>query len=229
MLVSTGVRPNVGLARDAGLKIGATGALAVDGNLRTSDPDIYAAGDCVEYPHIVTGRPAWIPLAPSANKGGRIVGENVLGGSAVFPGIAGTAVVKVFDYTLSTTGLTEREAKSLDLYGEGGVDVGTVTIHATDRAGYYPGAESIRTKLVFDKSNGRLLGGQLVGKAGVNKRIDILATALHAHMTLDDITMLDLSYAPPYSPVYDPILVAAGVGLKDVIRVPAKQGPVAGA
>jgi NADPH-dependent 2,4-dienoyl-CoA reductase/sulfur reductase-like enzyme len=216
VLVSTGVRPNVALAREAGLTLGSSGALAVDAHLRTSDPDIYAAGDCVEYPHVVTGRPAWIPLAPSANKGGRIVGENILGGSATFPGIAGTAVVKVFDYTLSTTGLTEAEARQNGLFGAQGEFVGAVTIHATDRAGYFPGAAPIRTKLVFDKRDGRLLGGQLVGTAGVNKRIDILATALHARMTLDDITMLDLSYAPPYSPVYDPILVAAGVGQKDV-------------
>lgn len=216
VLVSVGIRPNVGLARDAGLTIGKTGALAVDSHLRTNDPDIYAAGDCVEYRHIVTGDPAWIPLAPSANKGGRIVGENALGGSAEFPGIAGTAVVKVFAYTLAMTGLTEQAARAHEAFGPNGEHVGSATITATDRAGYYPGAAEIRTKLVFDKRDGRLLGGQIVGTAGVNKRIDIVATAITAKMTLHDVTMLDLSYAPPYSPVYDPILVAAGVGLKDV-------------
>ena len=216
VLVSVGVRPNVALASAAGLTIGKSGALAVDSQLRTSDPDIYAAGDCVEYRHIVTGDPAWIPLAPSANKGGRIVGENALGGSAEFPGIAGTAIVKVFDYSLAMTGLTEQAARAHASFGAQGEYVGSATITATDRAGYYPGAAEIRTKLVFDKRDGRLLGGQIVGTAGVNKRIDIVATAMTAKMTLHDVTMLDLSYAPPYSPVYDPILVAAGVGLKDV-------------
>jgi NADPH-dependent 2,4-dienoyl-CoA reductase/sulfur reductase-like enzyme len=220
VIVSTGVRPNVQLAKEAGLTIGATGALAVDETLCTSDPDIFAAGDCVEYNHIVTGKPAWIPLAPSANKGGRIVGENLIGGKVIFPGIAGTAVVKVFDYTLATSGITESEARKNEQFGKNGEHVGAATIEATDRAGYYPGAEPIRTKLVFDKRDGRLLGGQIVGTAGVNKRIDIVATALAARMTLDEITMLDLSYAPPYSPVYDPILVAAGVGLKDVAASP---------
>ncbi len=216
VLVATGVRPNIALAKDAGLTIGVTGAIAVDSQLRTSDPDIYAAGDCVEYRHIVTGDAAWIPLAPSANKGGRIMGENALGGSAEFPGIAGTAVVKVFAYTVATTGLTEQAARTHEAFGPKGKHVGSATITATDRAGYFPGAAEIRTKLVFDKRDGRLLGGQIVGTAGVNKRIDIVATALTAKMTLHDVTMLDLSYAPPYSPVYDPILVAAGVGLKDV-------------
>ena len=216
VLVSVGVHPNVALAKEAGLALGKSGALAVDKHLRTNDPDIFAAGDCVEYRHVVTGDPAWIPLAPSANKGGRIVGENALGGNAVFPGIAGTAIVKVFDYSLAMSGLTEAAARAHESFGANGEHVGSATITATDRAGYYPGAAEIRTKLVFDKRDGRLLGGQIVGTAGVNKRIDIVATALTARMTLHDVTMLDLSYAPPYSPVYDPILVAAGVGLKDV-------------
>lgn len=214
VLVATGVLPNSELAAAAGLELGASQALRVDARMRTSDPDIFAAGDCVELPHLVTGEPTWIPLAPAANKCGRIAGA--LGEGDAFPGIVGTAVVKVFDYTLACTGLTERAARAAGAWGAAGEAVGAVTIGADDRAGYYPGAAEIRTKLVFDLRDGRLLGGQLVGKAGVNKRIDILATALHARMTLAEIATLDLSYAPPYSPVYDPILVAAGEALEQV-------------
>jgi len=216
VIVSTGVKPNSELAKDAGLKIGKTRAIWVDDHMRTSDPDIYAAGDCVEHYHIALGENAWIPLAPSANKGGRIVGENISGGDTAFPGILGTAVVKVFDYTVSTTGLTEAQAKASGKFGENGEDVGAVIITASDRAGYWPGMAKIKVKMVFRKSDGKVLGAQLVGKAGVNKRIDIVATAISAGMTVADVGMLDLSYAPPYSPVYDPVQVAANVALKQV-------------
>ncbi len=214
VLVATGVLPNSELAAAAGLELGASKALRVDAQMRTSDPDIFAAGDCVELTHLVTGEPTWIPLALAANKCGRIAGA--LGEADVFPGIVGTAVVKVFDYTLACTGLTEHAARAAGAWGAEGEAVGAVAIRADDRVGYYPGAAEIQTKLVFDLRDGRLLGGQIVGKAGVNKRIDILATALHARMTLAEIATLDLSYAPPYSPVYDPILVAAGEALEQV-------------
>lgn len=217
VLFATGVQPNSSLAKEAGLQLGANDAIWVDDYLYTSDPHILAAGDCVAFNHIVTNQPVWIPLAPSANKSGRIAGGNAIGERTRFPGIAGTAVIKVFDYTISMTGLTEEAARRSELFGRDGAFVGTVRIKQDDKAGYMPGAEPISTKLVFDTRDGRLLGGQLVGTVGVNKRIDILATALAARMTLWEISMLDLSYAPPYSTVYDPILVAANVGLKQVM------------
>ncbi len=216
ILFATGIKPNSDLARTAGLRLGVADAIWVDGQMHTSDPHILAAGDCVQFTHLVTGDPVWIPLATSSNKSGRIAGENAIGGTTVFPGVAGTSVLKVFDYTAAITGLSEKQAKVSSHFGTKGEHVGTVIITHDDKAGYMPGAEPIRTKLIFDKRDGRLLGGQLVGKAGVNKRIDILATALSARMTLAQISLLDLSYAPPYSPVYDAILIAANVGMKDV-------------
>jgi NADPH-dependent 2,4-dienoyl-CoA reductase/sulfur reductase-like enzyme len=214
VIVAIGVRPNSKLAADAGLALGAGGAIAVDAQMRTNAPDIYAAGDCAEHFHLVSQQKVWIPLAPSANKGGRIAGDNASGAVVDFPGILGTMIVKVFDYTLAATGLTERQAKKSGLFGEEGDDVGSAVITAYDRAHYWPGAAKIKVKLVFQKSRGRLLGGQLAGKAGVNKRIDIIAVAITARMTTDDLGMLDLSYAPPYSPVYDPVQVAANVAGK---------------
>jgi CoA-dependent NAD(P)H sulfur oxidoreductase len=217
VLVSTGVRPNRELAADAGLRIGETGAIWVDERMRTSDPSIYAAGDCVEHHHLVLGHNAWIPLATSANKGGRVAGDNMAGGDARFPGIVGTAVVKVFEYTMALTGLTEAAAHASGHFGADGEWVGGAVISENDRAGYWPGVETLRVKVLFDRRDGRLLGGQLVGKEGVNKRIDILATALHARMTVMDVAWLDLSYAPPYSPVWDPVQVAAGVAVNKVL------------
>lgn len=216
VLVSAGVRPNRELAAAAGLKIGATKAIWVDEHMRTSDPHIYAAGDCVEHYHLVLGKNAWIPLATSANKGGRVAGDNLAGCEATFPGIVGTAVVKVFDYTLAITGLTEHAAKVSGLFGGTGEFVGATLITDRDKAGYWPDVAAIKVKLVFDKRDGRLLGGQLSGKGGVNKRIDILATALHARMTVMDIGWLDLSYAPPYSPTWDPVQVCANVAARQV-------------
>jgi len=216
VLVSTGVRPNRELAKDAGLKLGQTGAIWVDAHMRTSDPHIYAAGDCVEHYHIVLGENAWVPLATSANKGGRIAGDNISGNVSTFPGIAGTAVVKVFDYTMAVTGVTERQAIQSGKWGVHGEDVGSTVITAWEKAGYWPGAEKIQVKLVYTKRDGRILGGQIVGKAGVNKRIDIIATALSAQMNVETLGMLDLSYAPPYSPTYDPVQVCANVAARGV-------------
>ncbi len=218
VLVATGVRPNSELAAAAGLKIGETRAIWVNAQMQTSDPDIYAAGDCVEHYHLVLEKNAWIPLATSATKGGRIVGDVLSGEQSSFPGILGTAVVKVFDYTMAVTGLTEVAAKASEKFdaadGETGADVGSAVITANDKVGYWPTVEKIKVKLVFQKSTGRVLGGQLVGKAGVNKRIDIIATAITARMTLTDVAMLDLSYSPPYSPTWDPIQVCANVAAR---------------
>ena len=216
VLVATGVHPNRTLAEAAALRIGETGAIWVDDHMRTSEPDIFAAGDCVEHRHLVLGKNVWIPLATSANKGGRIAGDNMAGGDATFPGIVGTAVVKVFDYTMAVTGLTETAARASGQFGEDGAFVGATIITEPDKAGYWPGVEPLRVKLVYDRRDGRLLGGQLAGKAGVNKRIDILATALHARMSVHDVGWLDLSYAPPYSPTWDPVQVAATVAEKAI-------------
>jgi NADPH-dependent 2,4-dienoyl-CoA reductase/sulfur reductase-like enzyme len=218
VIVSVGVRPNAELAASAGLRLGESGAIAVNRHLRTSDEDIYAAGDCVEYHHLVLERPAWIPLATSANKGGRIAGENMLGGEASLPGILGTAIVKVFDYTMAITGLTEQEARKSRLFGTDGEFVGSAVTEANDKSNYWPGSEKLMVKLVFDRRGGRILGSQMVGKDGVNKRIDIVATAITAKMTLHDVTMLDLSYAPPYSTSHDPIQVCASVAQRELIR-----------
>lgn len=221
IIVATGVKPNAELAADAGLRLGKSGAIWVDRHMLTSDPHIYAAGDCVEHFHLVTGENAWIPLATSANKGGRLVGDNLVSriqstATEGFPGILGTAVVKVFEYTMSTTGLTEQAAKSSGLFGPEGEFVGSARIENYEKTGYWPGAEEIEVKLIFDKRTGRVLGGQLAGKAGINKRIDIIATAITAGMTLEQVSMLDLSYAPPYSPTYDPIQICANVGRRAV-------------
>lgn len=221
VIVAVGVRPNSELAADAGLALGERGAIQVDKSMRTSAPDVFAAGDCVLHHHLVLDAPAYIPLATSANKGGRVAGEVMVGESSSLPGILGTAVVKVFDYTMATTGLTEVAAIQSKQWGENGEYVGSAVIENKDKVGYWPGAETLKVKLVFDKRDGRVLGGQLVGKAGVNKRIDIIATAITARMTINDVGLLDLSYAPPYSPTYDPIQICANVGQRDVIGVAA--------
>lgn len=220
IIIAIGVTPNAELAADAGLQLGASKAIQVDRQMRTSDPDIFAAGDCVEHYHWVLERNVWIPLATSANKGGRIVGENMLGGSSTLPGILGTAIVKVIDYTMAITGLTETEARKSNLFGNAGEFVGSTTIDAHDKVGYWPSVANIKVKLVFDKRNGRILGSQMVGKDGVNKRIDIVATAITAKMNLEDVTMLDLSYAPPYSTTHDPIQICASVAQRELLPQP---------
>jgi CoA-dependent NAD(P)H sulfur oxidoreductase len=214
VLVSTGVRPNSELAQAAGLALGPAGAIQVDSRLRTSAPDVYAAGDCVAYRHLVLNEDVWIPLAPSANKGGRIIGENLVGEVSEFPGILGTAVVKVFDYSLAVTGLTERLAQEHRQKFAGGVAAATIT--AESKPNYYPGNEPVKVKLVIEKATGRLLGAQLASRSDVSKRTDVLAVAITAHMTVEQIGLLDLTYAPPYAPVYDPVLVAANVAARQV-------------
>ncbi len=210
VIVSTGVKPNSELARDAGISIHGSGAILVDDHMQSSVANIYAAGDCATHRHILLDEPVWIPLAPSANKGGRIAGQNMSGGSAIFPGTLGTAVVKVFDFTIAQTGLTEKQARQSTGIGE----VETTTITGDSRAHYYPGSTPINIKVVVDKSSKRLLGAQMTGRADVAKRLDVLATAITAQMTVEDIGMLDLTYAPPFAPVYDPIHIAANVANK---------------
>ncbi|MGZ3604370.1 MAG: FAD-dependent oxidoreductase [Thermodesulfobacteriota bacterium] len=205
VLMSLGIRPQVDLAKQAGLKIGETGAVWVNEKMETSAEGIYAAGDCAETTHLVTGKKVWIPLGSTANKQGRVVGVNVCGGSATFPGVMGTTVFKTFDFNVAKTGLSMREAEK-----EGFHPVQAV-VRGFDRAHYYPGRKESALKVIADKETGRILGGQAVGEGPSDKFIDILAMALHGRMTCRQLAAVDLAYAPPYSPVLSPIIVAANV------------------
>jgi len=171
--------------------------------MRTGVDRVWSAGDCAEKFHIVSQVAVTIPLGTHANKEGRVAGINIGGGYATFPGVAGTAMSKVCETELARTGLIESEAL------EAGFEIVSTVTESTTRAGYFPGTKEIRTKLVVDRRSGRLLGGQIVGEEGAAKRIDVLATAVWNEMTVDEILNLDLSYAPPFSPVWDPVLIAA--------------------
>ncbi len=203
VVLGLGVRPNVELARHAGITIGDRGGIRVDGAMRTSAADVYAAGDCVESWHRLSGRHVVVALGTHANKQGRVVGINVTGGEASFPGVIGTAVTKVCAYEVARTGLGEREA------ADAGFDAVAVRVDSTTRAGYYPGSTPITVKMVAERGTGRLLGAQIIGQEGAAKRIDVAATAIWNEMRAADVAMLDLAYAPPYSPVWDPVLVGA--------------------
>jgi rhodanese-related sulfurtransferase len=210
VLFSVGVRPELTLAKQAGLEIGASGGVLVDEYLRTSDPDIFAAGDMVEVVHRVSGRKVRIPLAGPANRQGRIAASNALGAKMRFGGSLGTSVVKIFEATAAMTGLGEKAAR------DAGFDVGVAVIHKDHHAGYYPGAKELSLKLIYDRKSARVLGGQAFGHEGVEKRIDVLATALAGKLSLHDLAELDLAYAPPYSSANDPVNLAAFVGLNDI-------------
>ncbi|MEV1285626.1 FAD-dependent oxidoreductase [Micromonospora sp. NPDC049679] len=213
VVLGLGVRPNTGLAAEAGLPIGVTGGIRTDLRMRVvglpgpeDDPGtagIWAAGDCVETVHRVTGQPVHIPLGTHANKQGRVAGINIGGGYATFPGVVGTAVTKVCDLEVARTGLRERDA------AQAGYAYVTATIESNNRAGYFPGAAPMTVKLIAEQRTGLLLGAQIVGRSEAAKRIDTLAVALWNRMTVADMTALDLGYAPPYAPVWDPVLVAA--------------------
>jgi len=203
VILGLGVVPNVDLASDAGIAIGPSGGIAVDDHARTSAPGVFAAGDCSETFHRVSRRPVVVALGTHANKQGLVAGINATGGDAAFPGVVGTAVVKVCKYEVARTGLNEREAAAV------GLEADAVTIEATSRAGYFPGAAPMRVRVVAERGTGRLLGAQIVGEEGAAKRIDALATAIWNEMTVGEVAMLDLSYAPPFGPVWDPSLVAA--------------------
>jgi rhodanese-related sulfurtransferase len=205
VIVAVGVKPNSSLARDAGLDVGSTGGIKVAPSMQTSDPDIYAAGDCTEGHNLITGEPSFIPLGSTANKQGRVAAVNICGGKDNFPGILGTAVVKVFDHTVARTGLGEEQARAA------GFDVVTVLSPAPDKAHYYPAAKTIMIKLIADKRSRRLLGLQVVGPGEGDKRVDVAATAITAKMTVDDVAHLDLAYAPPYSPAMDNIITACDI------------------
>lgn len=205
VIVAVGVKPNSGLAKQAGLEIGKTGGIKVTPGMQTSDPDIYSAGDCTEGRNLITGEPCFIPLGSTANKEGRVAAVNVCGGKDIFPGVLGTAIVKIFDYTVARTGLGEEQARNA------GFDVVTVLSPAPDKAHYYPATKTIMMKLVADRKSRRLLGLQVIGPGEGDKRVDVAATAITAKMTVDDVAHLDLAYAPPYSPAMDNIITACDI------------------
>jgi NADPH-dependent 2,4-dienoyl-CoA reductase/sulfur reductase-like enzyme/rhodanese-related sulfurtransferase len=208
ILLSIGVRPNTQLAADAGLALGDLGGVAVDEFQLTSHPDVYAVGDMVETIHQVTGKSARIPLAGPANRQGRFAGEHAVSGKAVSPGRPlGTAIVEVFETSAAITGLSERAAKAANF------DCDTSYVFANNHAGYYPGAQPMRLKLIYEKGSQRVLGAQAVGGAGVDKRMDVVATAIHFGATLEDLTQLDLAYAPQFGSAKDPVHLAAFVAL----------------
>ena len=217
VILGMGVRPNSELAAEAGVGLGVKSAIKVDETMRTDTENIWAAGDCVATYHRLTGQPIYIALGTVANKQGLVAGTNLAGGKANFPGIVGTAVSKICRVEVARTGLQEKELKEL------GSDYATTTIKTKTRAGYYPGAGNISVKMIGEKGSGRLLGAQIVGMEGAAKRIDVLATALTAGMTVADLVDLDLSYAPPFSPVWDPVQTAARQLLK-TLDAPEKTG-----
>ncbi|MET7641028.1 FAD-dependent oxidoreductase [Streptomyces sp. NPDC005438] len=204
VVLGLGVRPATELAREAELPLGASGGLLTDVTQRVrGHENVWAGGDCVEVYDLVSGEHRYVPLGTHANKHGQVIGSNLGGVHATFPGVVGTAVSKVCDLEIGRTGLLERQAT------EAGLDFHTVTVEATSRAGYYPGASPMHVKMLAERHTGRLLGTQIVGREGAAKRVDIAAVALTARMTVEQMTQLDLGYAPPFSPVWDPVLVAA--------------------
>ncbi len=210
VLVAIGIKPNSELAAQAGLDLGVENAIAVSKKLQTSKENIYAAGDCSDAYHVVTGEKTWIPLALRANRAGWAVADHVCGKSVELPGIAGTAVFKVFDLEVARTGLTSDEAK------RHGFEPAEVVIKTRSRAHAHPGASFIHLQMVGDTKTGRLLGAQMVGKEGVAHRINAPAVALHNRMTVEDYCQTDLAYAPPFGPTWDPTLTAANQLLKKI-------------
>lgn len=205
VLVAIGVKPNTALAKDAGLSIGSTGGIAVNDHLQTSDPDIYAGGDCVENVNLITGQKILAPLGSTANKHGRVIGTNVTGGDESFPGVLGTSIARVFDYSVARVGLSQSQAQAA------GYEVITSLVPGYEYATYYPKGKEIMLKLVADKASGRLLGGQAVGPGDTAKRIDVLATALTFGASVNDLANTDLAYAPPYNSALDPLHHAANI------------------
>jgi NADPH-dependent 2,4-dienoyl-CoA reductase/sulfur reductase-like enzyme len=202
VILGLGTRPAVDLASSSGIELGPSGAIAVNPRMRTRHDGVWAAGDCAEARHLVSGQPVSYHLGTIANKQGRVCGINIGGGYATFPGVLGTAVSKVCEVEVARTGLSETELADLGLEWE------QAAVDSTTRAGYFPGAAPIRTKVLAERRSGRLLGAQIVGKEGAAKRIDVFATALWNGMAVDEMVNMDLSYAPPFSPVWDPVLIA---------------------
>ena len=216
VILAIGVTPDTVLAKKAGLELGMKGSIVVNDRMETSVPDIYAAGDAAQVRHYVTGEEALISLAGPANKQGRIIADNICGKDSRYLGSQGSSVIKVFDMTAATTGLNETNAR------KAGLDVDTVVLSPMNHAGYYPGGQVMTMKVVYEKETCRLLGAQIVGYEGVDKRIDVLATAIHAGLRADSLKDLDLAYAPPYSSAKDPVNMA-GFMIDNILRGTVKQ------
>ncbi len=202
VLLSIGVRPNSELAKEAGLELGVKGAIRVNDRMETSFPDIYAAGDCATTFHLISAQEVYIPMGTTANKQGKTAGENVAGGNAVFNGVLGTGIARIVDLEISRTGLTERECQAL------GIEYISQTIKSKTAAHYCTVAGEVWVKLIIDKRSRRILGCQIIGYSGAAKRIDVLATAITTRASVEDLIDMDLAYSPPFSPVWDPVLVA---------------------
>jgi NADPH-dependent 2,4-dienoyl-CoA reductase/sulfur reductase-like enzyme len=211
VLIAAGARPDAAIARETGIEVGETGGIVTDEGMRTNIPDIYAAGDCVEARHLLTGRPIFLPLGTTANKQGRVAGENACGGHAVFPGILGSLAFRLFDLEVARTGLSHDQAQAA------GFAPVSAAIRFPSRSEFYPNAEMLTVKLVADGRSGRLLGAQMAGRGPVAKRVDVVATALHAKMTVSDLIHLDLAYSPPLGTVWEGIQLAA----QELLRRPA--------
>lgn len=211
VIMSVGVRPRTRLAKEAGIELGERGGIKVDEHMRTSDPDVYAVGDVVEVKDLVTGKPTMVPLAGPANKQGRIAADNALGRNRVFKSVQGTAIVKVFDMVAANTGSNEKTLKREK------IPYRVSYTHTASHATYYPGAQQMQIKLIFSPEDGKILGAQIVGQKGVDKRIDVIATAIRAGMTVFDLEELELAYAPPFSSAYDPVNIA-GFAAANMLR-----------
>jgi len=210
VLVAIGVKPNSSIAKDAGIDLGLHKSIAVDKRLCTSEPSIYSAGDCADAFHVVTGKKTWIPLALRANRAGWAVGDNISGKQIELPGISGTAVFKVFDLEVARTGISAEEA------AKSGFDPEEVIVTTRSRAHAHPGSTAITIQMTGDKKNGKLLGCCMVGKEGVAHRINAVSVALHGNMTVNEFFQTDLAYAPPFGPVWDPLLTAANQLIKKI-------------
>ena len=216
VVLAIGVTPDTQLAKDAGLALGVKGSILVNDRMETSVPDIYAVGDAVQVRHFVTGQDTLLSLAGPANKQGRIAADNICGGDSRYPGSQGSSVIKVFDMTAASTGVNEKNAKLA------GIDCDKIVLSPMSHAGYYPGGRVMTMKVVFEKNTYRLLGAQIVGYEGVDKRIDVLSTAIHAGLTVLQLKDLDLAYAPPYSSAKDPVNMA-GFMAEDLAKGLVKQ------
>jgi NADPH-dependent 2,4-dienoyl-CoA reductase/sulfur reductase-like enzyme len=209
VVLAAGFQPNVEMAADAGIEIGRSGAIRTDDRMETNLRGVFAAGDCAEVTHIVTGRPTWIPLGTTANKAGRVAGACAAGARERFPGIAGTSIVSIFGMGFATTGFSVAQARA-----EGFSPV-VARIEANSRPRYYMGVKT-RVELVADRATGRLVGGSVIGEDGAAGRINVIATALQTRMRVEEFAQLDLAYSPPFTPVWDPILIAAQQLIKEL-------------
>ena len=216
VILAIGVRPENHVAKDAGLELGLRGTIATNEYLQTSDPDIYAIGDASQIVHYITGHPANIALAGPASKQGRLVADHIAGKPVRYQGAQGTSIVKVFDLSVASTGLNERQL------GQERIPAQSITIHTANHAGYYPGASPLTLKLIYDPEQGKILGAQVVGKGGVDKRIDVIATAIRAGLTTFDLEEIELAYAPPFGSARDPVNIAGFVA-SNILRGDSKM------